>query len=102
MSTLERIAVESRSSNVAGATVSTSIAEGVASRLRRSGYPTLANVSAEVHKGTLVLHGRLSTYYLKQVAQTLAAQVDGVEEVINRIEVVDSGSCRTAARGGTG
>ena len=102
MSTLERTEVETRSSNVAGATVATSIADRVAGRLRRSGYPTLANVSAEVHEGALVLRGRLSTYYLKQVAQTLAAQVDGVEEVINCIEVVDSGLCRTPARGGTG
>ncbi|MFB3105264.1 MAG: BON domain-containing protein [Pseudomonadales bacterium] len=99
---LERIEVETRSSNVTAAAASTSIADGVASRLRRSGYPTLANVSAEVHEGALVLLGRLSTYYLKQVAQTLAAQVDGVEEVINRIEVVNLGLCRTPAHGGTG
>ena len=99
---LNRIEVETRSSNVTGAAASTSIADGVASRLRRSGYPTLVNVAAEVHEGVLVLLGRLSTYYLKQVAQTLAAQVDGVEEVINRTEVVDSGSCQTPARGGTG
>ena len=38
----------------------------------------------------LSLHGRLPTYYLKQVAQAIAAEVEGVSSVVNRIDVVAS------------
>ncbi len=33
------------------------------------------------------LHGRLPSYFLKQVAQEIAAGVEGVRLVINRIDV---------------
>jgi hypothetical protein len=36
----------------------------------------------------VVLHGRVSSYYLKQVAQVLAQQVAGVLAIDNRIDVV--------------
>jgi hypothetical protein len=37
--------------------------------------------------GTLVLEGRLPTYYLKQMLQTVLRDVDGVDEIDNRIAV---------------
>ncbi|HID22779.1 MAG TPA: BON domain-containing protein, partial [Planctomycetaceae bacterium] len=40
--------------------------EMVAARLRKSGYPDLANIRFDFHEGVLVLRGRLPTYYLKQ------------------------------------
>ena len=59
------------------------------SRLRRSGYHELRLVSCEFHEGVLTLRGRVSSYYLKQVAQELVRQVDGAEEVNNRLEVAE-------------
>jgi osmotically-inducible protein OsmY len=58
------------------------------SRLRRSGYGQLQVVSCEFHEGVLTLRGRVSSYYLKQVVQSLVMRMDGVVEVNNRVEVV--------------
>jgi hypothetical protein len=56
--------------------------------LRRSSYYELHDVSCDFHGGTLTLHGRLPTYHLKQLAQASVAEVPGVVEVDNCIEVV--------------
>ena len=58
------------------------------SRLRKSGYHQLQLISCEFHEGVLTLRGRVSSFYLKQLAQTLINQLDGVGEVNNRLEVV--------------
>jgi hypothetical protein len=39
--------------------------------------------------GTLVLRGRVPTYYLKQLAQTIVVEIDDAEQIDNRIEVFD-------------
>ena len=57
-------------------------------RLRKSGYRELHLVSCEFHEGVLTLRGRVSSYYLKQLAQELIRRLDGAEEVNNRLEVV--------------
>ena len=57
------------------------------SRLRTSGYRQLGGVSCEFHEGVLTLRGRASTFYLKQVAQTLVRNLDGVGEINNRLDV---------------
>jgi hypothetical protein len=44
------------------------------------------------------LCGRLSSYYLKQVAQAVVAEVEGVRRVINLIEVVASAYRPTMGR----
>ena len=58
------------------------------SRLCRSGYHELHFVSCNFHEGVLTLRGRVSSFYLKQVAQTAIRDLDGVGEVNNRLEVV--------------
>jgi osmotically-inducible protein OsmY len=58
------------------------------SRLRTSGYYELHVVSCDFHEGVLTLRGRVSSFYLKQVAQELIRRMDGAEEVNNRLEVV--------------
>ncbi|MBX3438234.1 MAG: BON domain-containing protein [Planctomycetaceae bacterium] len=50
------------------------------------------NVACEYHEGVLVLRGRVTCYYHKQVAQTVAASISGVEQVINNVEVVRNAS----------
>lgn len=53
-----------------------------------SGYiVTLSEIRVDVHAGCVVLSGRLSTYYLKQVAQTAAMKVGGVVQLRNEIQV---------------
>jgi osmotically-inducible protein OsmY len=57
-------------------------------RLRGSSFLALRTIDCEYREGVLTLRGRLPTYYLKQVAQEVVAEVEGVERVSNSIEVV--------------
>src|ERR1700722_20386222 len=68
------------------------VAEGAEVRLRSNSYLALKNVSCEYHEGVLTLRGCLPTYYLKQMAQTAVARLDGVQRIVNEIEVV--AACR--------
>jgi osmotically-inducible protein OsmY len=56
--------------------------------LHGNSYLALKNVKCDFHAGVLTLRGALPTYYLKQVAQTTVAGLDGVDRVVNLIEVV--------------
>ena len=56
--------------------------------LRSNPYLALKNLSCDQRGGVLVLHGSLPTYYLKQVAQEVVAQLEGIEGIDNQIEVV--------------
>jgi len=56
-------------------------------RLRSSSYLALRDISCLASDDVLYLHGCLSSYYLKQVAQELAVGVEGVRHVVNLIEV---------------
>jgi hypothetical protein len=56
-------------------------------RLRAHPYLALQRVSCECRDGVLVLRGRLPTYHLKQVAQTLVVGIDGVRRIDNQVEV---------------
>jgi len=60
----------------------------VVDRFRRSGYQALSDVSCDARDDVIYLRGRLPSYYLKQVAQAAAAEVEGVRRVVNRIEVI--------------
>lgn len=66
------------------------LADRVERRLRHSPYLALRNLTCTSQGDLVVLRGCLPTYYLKQVAQALAAQVEGVEQVVNEVEVVPS------------
>ena len=56
-------------------------------RLKNSAYLPLRNLRCSFHEGILVLHGELPSFFLKQMAQSLVAQMAGVGEVLNRVEV---------------
>ena len=47
-------------------------------------------ISCDYEDGVLTLQGRLPTYYLKQVLQTVLADVDGVVRIENQVDVVSS------------
>jgi len=57
------------------------------SRLRESGYHELHFVLCDFHEGVLTLRGRVSSFYLKQVAQEVIRRLEGAEEVNNLLEV---------------
>jgi osmotically-inducible protein OsmY len=59
------------------------------SRLRTSNYGELHLVSCEFHEGLLTLRGHVSSFHLKQLAQTLVRDLDGVGEINNRLEVAE-------------
>lgn len=68
----------------------TGVVEGAETRLRCNSYLALKNVSCEFREGVLTLRGCLPSYYLKQMAQTAVARLDGVDRIVNEIMVVAS------------
>ncbi len=57
-------------------------------RLHQSPHPALRQVSCECEQGVLVLRGRVPSYYCKQLAQEAVAQLEGVVQIVNEIQVV--------------
>jgi len=56
-------------------------------RLRSSSHSSLRGIACTFDRGRLILQGRLSCFYHKQLAQEIVAHLDGVEQVVNQIEV---------------
>ena len=44
-------------------------------------------IKIDEHDGVLTLEGRLPSYYLKQMLQTVLQNVDGVKQIDNRVAV---------------
>jgi hypothetical protein len=65
--------------------------DAVVAVLRSSPYPPLRSIACSKRDGVLVLQGSVPSYYLKQVAQSLALGVNGSWPVQNEIEVVAAG-----------
>ena len=66
-------------------------------RLRGSAYSALRRVCYEFQRESGVLHlrGAVRSFYLKQVAQELVVDIDGVRLVNNQINVARSARCET-------
>lgn len=58
-------------------------------RLSHSPYWSLRQLACEVEQGRVVVRGTVPTYYLKQVAQTVASQAVEKERLVNEITVCD-------------
>lgn len=79
-----------RDSSVAsdlGAELSENVQRAAESRLRESSYLALCTVGCRHRKGILSLWGAVPTDYLRQLAQALVADLEGVAEVENSIRV---------------
>ena len=63
------------------------LAQSIVRRLFATGYGPLFRVSVETSGGRVTLLGAVPTYYMKQVAQTAALSVPGVEALENAISV---------------
>ena len=59
------------------------------SRLRDSGYYTLRRISCELDGNVLRLDGRVSSYYEKQLAQSLVLQHLNGRAVLECLEVLE-------------
>jgi osmotically-inducible protein OsmY len=57
-------------------------------RLMNSPYLELHRLSCECHAGTLTLHGCVSRYYLKQIAQNLVGRLSGLARIDNQLTVL--------------
>jgi osmotically-inducible protein OsmY len=68
------------------------VAARVAEALKTSGYAALQNVVSECREGVLVLRGSVPSFYMKQMAQTVASKVPGVEALENLLSVGDAAS----------
>ncbi len=58
--------------------------------LSRNSHLLNQPIFCSFHEGTLILQGRVRSYHSKQIAQTIVANVAGVVQVVNQIEVDDS------------
>ncbi len=56
--------------------------------LRRSPIPALRKLSVEEGEAAVVIHGKVSSYYLKQLAQETLMPFLGNRELHNRVVVV--------------
>ncbi len=72
------------------------VAEAVIRALRQDHILRCHNISCQSYEGILILRGCVATYYMKQLIQTLAAQVEGVQQIDNRVEV--AAPCSAAGR----
>jgi osmotically-inducible protein OsmY len=66
---------------------SATTSEAARLRLRASPYRPLRGLSCECNHGVLLLSGRLTSFYYKQLAQEAVARVEGASSVVNQIEV---------------
>ena len=57
------------------------------SRLRSTGYTSVGRVECRFDDGTLVLTGKVTSYYQKQIAQAAVMPIEGVSRLVNDIEV---------------
>jgi osmotically-inducible protein OsmY len=63
------------------------VEESAQGRLLDSPYFALRDVGCVYRDGVLTLRGSLPSYYLKQVAQAVVAEAEGVTMVVNQIKV---------------
>jgi osmotically-inducible protein OsmY len=73
-------------------------AELAEEKLRASPYYFLKRVDCEFAEGVLTLHGCVPIAQLARCAETIVARVEGVEAVINCIEIGEPFSAVPAAR----
>lgn len=61
--------------------------ELIESILRRAPQLAVRGVEWRLHEGTLVLSGRVLSFHQKQLAQTAAGRLPGVDRIVNLLEV---------------
>jgi osmotically-inducible protein OsmY len=64
------------------------VTEEVTTALSATGRPSLRRLEVAASEGRIVLRGRVTSYYLKQLAQAAALAVPAVAQLLNEVEVV--------------
>ena len=67
----------------------TGVGELAQRRLRESPYFFLKSLSCYFDSGILTLRGQVPYRQLRQFAEDIVLRVDGVQQVVNRVEVFD-------------
>ena len=65
------------------------IVEIAEARLSASSHRALRNVFCKYDDGVLVLRGRLNSFFHTLLAQEAVAGIEGVQRVVNKIEVMN-------------
>ena len=68
-------------------TLKASVVTQAAHALRRSLHPALRQLNVESDDRALIISGRVTSYYLKQLAQETIMPVRGELELVNRVDV---------------
>lgn len=68
------------------------LAEIAGERLRATGYPELRNIDCSCRRGQLILRGRVTSYFQKQLAQETLRTLPGKRSILNEVEVVSDPS----------
>jgi len=77
----------------AGLTLTThraSIVQRARLRLLLSPYPALRRLDCYYHEGVLTVRGCVSTFHERQMAWITLCDLAGIEEFVDRVEVVES------------
>jgi osmotically-inducible protein OsmY len=63
------------------------VSSRVVQALQQSSHPALRMLAVEETDSTVVLSGRVSSYYLKQLAQETVMPLSGTRTLVNRVLV---------------
>lgn len=72
----------------AGTPRSERIAQVAKERIRHESHLAMQRIWCAVERNQLLLRGQVPSYYHKQLAQEVVAGLEGVERVVNEIEVI--------------
>ena len=72
--------------------LSRKIVETATRQLLESPYANVRRISCDYDQGLLFLRGRMPCFYHKQLAQETVREIEGVDRVVNEIEVVEMSS----------
>lgn len=64
------------------------VAAAARNRILQQPHLAVQRIWCELDEQTLFLYGQVPSFYLKQLAQTAVAGLDGVDQVVNEIEVL--------------
>lgn len=69
---------------------SCAIAGAAQAKLQECPYSTVRHVICRCERGVVLLRGSVYSFYEKQLAQSIVSQVEGVQEVVNHIDVLSA------------
>jgi hypothetical protein len=69
-------------------TLSVAVQSRAVQALRQSSHPALRALTVQETDDAIVISGRVSSYYLKQLAQEVIMQVRSGRDLVNRVTVV--------------